>query len=188
LDIDLVQDVKETTKDAKDGFSDLVLPEDHKQIVRALVKTHARGPRSTSSNKTENMLPHREIDLVKGKGKGLIILLHGVPGVGELAEPSTVVSANKRETLGKTSTAECVATNTNRPLFPITCGDIGGTTAKEVETNLESYFDLARKWGCVLLLDEADVFLGERTKGDIVQNSLVSGVSSSINLKSFAIY
>ena len=77
--------MKETTKDAKDGFSDLVLPEDHKQIVRALVKTHARGPRSTSSNKTENMLPHREIDLVKGKGKGLIILLHGVPGVGELA-------------------------------------------------------------------------------------------------------
>src|SRR5271155_4050171 len=79
-------------------------------------------------------------------------------------------------TLGKTSTAECVAANTNRPLFPITCGDIGGTTAKEVEDNLESYFDLARKWGCVLLLDEADVFLGERTKGDIVQNSLVSGM------------
>jgi SpoVK/Ycf46/Vps4 family AAA+-type ATPase len=76
---------------------------------------------------------------------------------------------------GKTSTAECVAANTNRPLFPITCGDIGGATAKEVEDNLESYFDLAREWGCVLLLDEADVFLGERTKGDFVQNSLVSG-------------
>jgi hypothetical protein len=44
-----------------------------------------------------------------------------------------------------------------------------------VEDNLESYFDLAREWGCVLLLDEADVFLGERTKGDFVQNSLVSG-------------
>lgn len=149
LDIDLVKDVKETNKDTKDGFSDLVLPDDHKQIVRALVKTHARGLRSTSSNKAGGMLPNREIDLVKGKGKGLIILLHGVPGVG------------------KTSTAECVAENTNRPLFPITCGDIGGATAKEVETNLESCFDLARKWGC-------DVFLGERMKGDIVQNSLVS--------------
>jgi hypothetical protein len=60
-----------------------VLPEDHKEIVRALVKTHARGPRSTSSNKAENIVPDREIDLVKGKGKGLIILLHGVPGVGK---------------------------------------------------------------------------------------------------------
>ncbi|CEN62388.1 hypothetical protein ASPCAL09023 [Aspergillus calidoustus] len=30
------------------------------------------------------------------------------------------------------------------------------------------------RWGCVLLLDEADVFLGERIQGNIVQNSLVS--------------
>lgn len=80
----MVENVKETQKDTPDGFSDLVLPEDHKQIVRALVKTHARGPRSTSSKKEEIMLPQREIDLVKGKGKGLIILLHGVPGVGKL--------------------------------------------------------------------------------------------------------
>lgn len=79
-----MKDVKETNKDTKDGFNDLVLPDDHKQIVRALVKTHARGPRPTSSNKAESMLPSREIDLVKGKGKGLIILLHGVPGVGGL--------------------------------------------------------------------------------------------------------
>jgi SpoVK/Ycf46/Vps4 family AAA+-type ATPase len=78
------------------------------------------------------------------------------------------------------ATAECVASNTGRPLFPITCGDIGGTTAQEVEQNLERYFDLARKWGCVLLLDEADVFLSERIKGDISQNSLVSGRARSI--------
>ncbi|KAH9874551.1 hypothetical protein IAQ61_003740 [Plenodomus lingam] len=152
LDIDLLEDIVET-KSQSDGFEDLVLPEDHKEIVRALVKTHARGPTSTSDKEAR---PTRQMDLVKGKGKGLIILLHGVPGVG------------------KTSTAECVAAHTHRPLFPITCGDIGGQTPREVETNLESYFDLARKWGCVLLLDEADVFLGERTKGDILQNSLVS--------------
>ncbi|KAF2855694.1 hypothetical protein T440DRAFT_551058 [Plenodomus tracheiphilus IPT5] len=152
LDIDLLEDIVES-KSQSDGFDDLVLPEDHKEIVRALVKTHARGPRSTSDKEAKAT---RQMDLVKGKGKGLIILLHGVPGVG------------------KTSTAECVAAHTNRPLFPITCGDIGGQTPREVETNLESYFDLARKWGCVLLLDEADVFLGERTKGDILQNSLVS--------------
>jgi len=73
---------------------------------------------------------------------------------------------------------ECVASNTNRSLFPITCGDVGGTNPKEVENNIESFFDLARKWGCMLLLDEAGVFLRERTKGDIEENNLVSGMPS----------
>ena len=39
----------------------------------------------------------------------------------------------------------------NRPLFPVTCGDIG-ETAKEVEHNLEQNFSLAHRWGCVLLV------------------------------------
>ncbi len=157
LDIDLVQDIEQLKEGETDGFSELVLPPGHKDIVRALVKTHARGPGGQLSGITKNSAASRDIDLVRGKGKGLIVLLHGAPGVG------------------KTSTAECVAANTGRPLFPITCGDIGGVSAREVEQNLESFFDLARKWGCVLLLDEADVFLSERTKGDIKQNSLVSG-------------
>lgn len=122
----------------------------HKDIVQALIQTHARTSRNEQSK-------DREFDVVKGKGKGLIILLHGAPGVG------------------KTSTAECVAISTGRPLFPINCGDISGSTAQDVERNLERYFDLARKWGCILLLDEADIFLSERTKGNIMQNSLVSG-------------
>lgn len=69
------------------------------------------------------------------------------------------------------STAECVAANAGRPLFPITCG---ADTVLEIETNLEKFFDLARKWNCVLLLDEADVFLSARVSGNIKQNSLVS--------------
>ncbi|KAF2454926.1 hypothetical protein BDY21DRAFT_351936 [Lineolata rhizophorae] len=155
LNIDLIEEVDTVKEGGPDGFDDLILPPGHKDIVRALVKTHARAQR-TPTGSDMKILSQRELDLVKGKGKGLIILLHGAPGVG------------------KTSTAECVAANTGRPLFPITCGDIGGTTAQEVESNLEKFFDLARKWGCVLLLDEADVFLSERQKGDIRQNSLVS--------------
>lgn len=77
--------------------------------------------------------------------------------------------------MGKTSTAECVAANTGKPLFPITIGDVGGDSAQQVEQNLEKYFDFARKWNCVLLLDEADVFLSTRVAGNITQNSLVSG-------------
>jgi SpoVK/Ycf46/Vps4 family AAA+-type ATPase len=121
------------------------------------VRTHAW--RTTDDRNPGDIRSQREFDAVKGKGTGLVILLHGAPGVG------------------KTSTAECVAANAGMPLFPITCGDLGGSTAQEVERNLEKFFDLARKWGCVLLLDEADVFLSAREKGDIRQNSLVSGGS-----------
>jgi DNA polymerase III delta prime subunit len=80
-----------------------VLPRGHKDIVEALVKTHSRGDRPVRDAVGDEHNDRRE-DLVRGKGKGVILLLHGVPGVG------------------KTSTAECVAEYTNRPLFALTCG------------------------------------------------------------------
>ncbi|KAL3471639.1 hypothetical protein BJX99DRAFT_263039 [Aspergillus californicus] len=152
LDIDRVTELPTIGDGGHDAFDELVLPKKHRKIIRALVQTHARAKGASY----DGIPVRREFDIVKGKGKGLIILLHGAPGVG------------------KTSTAECVAAHCGRPLFPITCGDLGGTSAQEVEQNLERFFDLAMKWGCVLLLDEADVFLGERIQGHIVQNSLVS--------------
>lgn len=123
--------------------------------MKALVKSHALGPEPGTLG--GDATSRQQIDLIRGKGKGLIILLHGVPGVG------------------KTSTAESVAAYTHRPLFPITCGDIGQTAA-DVERNLEGIFLLARKWGCVLLLDEADVFLAARSPGGdgVDRNALVS--------------
>ncbi|KAL8944834.1 MAG: hypothetical protein Q9211_000441 [Gyalolechia sp. 1 TL-2023] len=136
-----------------DGFEALVLPPGVARLVESLVKTHdPQNMPSFTSNDCEN---EHHVDLVRGKGKGLIILLHGAPGVG------------------KTSTAECVADYTHRPLFPITCGDIG-ETSKEVEHNLEQNFSLAHRWGCVLLLDEADVFLQARDRENMRRNGVVS--------------
>lgn len=146
FNIDELEDIKYSS-----GFDDLVLPPGHKDTVEALVNRHSRGTETTSS-RAENQT---SMDLVTGKGKGLIILLHGAPGVG------------------KTSTAECVANKTDRPLFPITCGDLG-ESAIEVEESLERNFSLAHKWGCVLLLDEADVFLTLRNQTDLRRNAVVS--------------
>ena len=95
-------------------------------------------------------------DFIKGKGEGRIFLLHGPPGVG------------------KTATGEAVAEITKRPLLALTCGDLG-TTSKEVEKALETYFRLAETWGAVILLDEADVYLEKRNLTDVKRNSLVSG-------------
>ncbi|KAK4216778.1 aaa family atpase [Rhypophila decipiens] len=126
-------------------WTDLELPEGHKEVVQSLITWHFKADKKVN--------PH--FDLVREKGKGVIILLHGVPGVG------------------KTSTAECAAESNGRPLFPITCGDLG-LTAQDVELKLEEIFRLAQAWGCILLLDEADVFLAQRTASDIHRNSLVS--------------
>lgn len=77
LNIDLVEDIE---PNSANGFDDLVLPGDHKRIMQALVKNHNRGTRPTLEN---DEFSDFSMDLVRGKGKGLIILLHGVPGVGE---------------------------------------------------------------------------------------------------------
>lgn len=85
------------------SFEDLILQEEHKQLVQSLVRTHSTGVKPTTESVGLGKNDRRE-DLVRGKGKGVIILLHGVPGVG------------------KSSTAECVAEYTKRPLLSVTCG------------------------------------------------------------------
>ncbi|KAF2180742.1 P-loop containing nucleoside triphosphate hydrolase protein, partial [Zopfia rhizophila CBS 207.26] len=94
-------------------------------------------------------------DMVAGKGNGLIILLHGGPGTG------------------KTLTAESVAEIAEKPLYRVTCGDIG-TEPREVEKYLQQVFRLGKIWDCVVLLDEADVFLEQRSFADLPRNALVS--------------
>jgi AAA+ superfamily predicted ATPase len=90
-----------------------------------------------------------------GKGEGLIVLRHGGPGTS------------------KTLAAEGIAELVQRPLYRVTCGNIG-TDVESVEKYLESALFIANAWDCVVLLDEADVFLKERTKMDLQRNTLVS--------------
>ncbi|KAI1860207.1 hypothetical protein JX265_010131 [Neoarthrinium moseri] len=135
-------------------FESLSILQDYKDIVRGLVVSHFQKKvleRRYAEVPTEG--PSQ--DIIQGKGRGLVVLLHGVPGVG------------------KTATAEAVAVENRKPLFVITCGDLG-LTPSEVETSLINVFRLAHLWDCVLLLDEADVFLTQRSKDDMNRNALVS--------------
>lgn len=52
-----------------------------------------------------------------------------------------------------------------------------------VEVNLQDNFNLAHKWGCVLLLDEADVFLAKRNKTDLRRNAVTSVFLRSLGKK-----
>ncbi|RSM13182.1 hypothetical protein CEP52_002042 [Fusarium oligoseptatum] len=104
---------------------------------------------------TNQLDTEKGTDLIDNKGNGLIMLLHGSPGTG------------------KTFTAESVAEMARKPLYPVTCGDIG-TDPEEVEKYLQSVFHLGKIWDCVVLLDEAEVFLEQRSLQDLNRNALVS--------------
>ncbi|KAI0435815.1 P-loop containing nucleoside triphosphate hydrolase protein [Xylaria telfairii] len=94
-------------------------------------------------------------DFVQGKGQGLILLLGGPPGVG------------------KTLTAEGIAEMLKRPLYRVKAGDLG-VSADKVERSLKTALDLSAYWDAVLLIDEADIFLGKRTDDNLERNELVS--------------
>ncbi|RMY23483.1 hypothetical protein D0867_02023 [Hortaea werneckii] len=143
------------------AFNALVLPEQLRRSIRALVSHQVREttmPKDEFDDTGHDVGAQRALhkfDLIQGKGEGIILLFHGNPGVG------------------KTTTAESVAIQLQRPLLPITCGDLG-EHPYEVEKKLSTFFFLGAKWRCVVLLDEADVFLARRTTGDLKRNSLVS--------------
>jgi SpoVK/Ycf46/Vps4 family AAA+-type ATPase len=55
----------------------------------------------------------------------------------------------------------------------VCAGDLG-TKAEQLEHNLANITSLAHKWGAIILIDEADVYLSERSPHDLERNSLVS--------------
>jgi len=127
---------------SNDAFNSLVLPEEQKELVLAL--SEAQVGDITAFD-----------DVVQGKGKGMIILLSGPPGVG------------------KTLTAEAVSENMKVPLYMMSAGDLG-VRADEVESALDDILEMVAKWRAILLIDECDVFLEARSVHDLKRNSLVS--------------
>ncbi|EFX04252.1 aaa family ATPase [Grosmannia clavigera kw1407] len=159
LDIDRLKQLAKA--DSKNFDEKLMLHDDNKKLIKNSVKAHG----------SQNV-----VDYTPNKGKGLILLLWGVPGVG------------------KTLTAESVAMLAGKPLFSIGVSDIG-TESSMVEANLQRVFSLAGLWEAVLLLyvmanrlfifgattneknsDEADVFLEDRSSqgSNIHRNTMVS--------------
>lgn len=57
--------------------------------------------------------------------------------------------------------------------WQISAGELG-TTVEKLEAQLPLIFQRADKWNAVLLLDEADVFLEQRSPHDVHRNAMVS--------------
>ncbi|KAL9004062.1 MAG: hypothetical protein Q9188_003097 [Gyalolechia gomerana] len=151
LQVSSLRDIPE--EDPKNAWVDrlkLADGDETKNMILNLVRGHG----SSGSSRLE------VDDIIARKGKGLVMLLYGPPGVG------------------KTSTAETVAIAARKPLFAISVADVG-TEARKVEANLSKIFALATSWQAILLIDEADVFLEKRGHGmsaNTERNALVSGI------------
>jgi ATPase family associated with various cellular activities (AAA) len=92
-------------------------------------------------------------DIVRGKMSGVIVLATGVPGVG------------------KTLTAEVFSEHIEKPLYSVQCSQLG-LDVTAIEGSLQQVLSRAARWGAVLLIDEADVYVRERGE-DIQQNAIV---------------
>ncbi len=92
-------------------------------------------------------------DVVAGKGGGTTVLCAGPPGVG------------------KTLTAEVYAEVTGRPLYRVHSGQLGLSVA-QLEASLKEALLRAQRWGAVMLIDEADVYIRKRSD-DIAANAVV---------------
>ncbi|KAI1505616.1 P-loop containing nucleoside triphosphate hydrolase protein [Biscogniauxia marginata] len=126
----------------ENAFDSLVLPEGHKSLILAFAQSQVKNKETFD-------------DVISGKGRGIIMLLSGGPGIG------------------KTLTAESVAETMRVPLYMMSAGDLG-TNSTEVEWKLTDVLEMVAKWNAVLLLDECDVFLEARSTHDLDRNRIVS--------------
>ncbi|OCL09673.1 P-loop containing nucleoside triphosphate hydrolase protein [Glonium stellatum] len=124
------------------AFDSLVLPSNQKDLILGFTESQRKYKESFD-------------DVIEGKGKGIILLLCGPPGVG------------------KTLTAESVAEEMRVPLYMMSAGDLG-LDPRNVETKLQNILEMCTKWNAILLLDEADVFLEQRSLHELERNKLVS--------------
>jgi hypothetical protein len=92
-------------------------------------------------------------DLIAGKSGGTTVLCAGPPGVG------------------KTLTAEVYAEVTSRPLYRVHSGQLG-LSVSALESALKEALTRAQRWGAVMLIDEADVYIRQRSD-DITANAVV---------------
>ncbi|EHA47386.1 hypothetical protein MCOR27_006928 [Pyricularia oryzae] len=123
------------------AFDSLVLPRGQKSLILAFARSQAQN-----KDKID--------DVIAGKGKGIIMLLSGGPGIG------------------KTLTAEAVAEEMQVPLYVMSADDLG-QTSWDVEMNLLQVLEMVAKWNAVLLLDECDIVLERRTSTDLDRNRIV---------------
>ncbi|KAM4060445.1 ATPase family associated with various cellular activities (AAA) domain-containing protein [Hirsutella rhossiliensis] len=130
------------------AFDRVVLPGKQLGLIKDLIRSYRT--RTDDGDNDDGF-----DDIIDGKGRGMVGLLSGRPGVG------------------KTLTAEAVVEVSHRPLYSVSAGELG-TSAGDVDRQLGKALDITCRWSCVLLIDEAEVFLHKRDDYNLGRNAIVS--------------
>lgn len=77
---DARKEVLRAVHEEDSGWQDLQLPKEHKRTLESLIERHFNNKEAVVKQGHESL----NFDFVHGKGKGLIVLLHGPPGVGKV--------------------------------------------------------------------------------------------------------
>jgi hypothetical protein len=101
-----------------------------------------------------------DADFIKGKGNGTLILAKGKAG------------------LGKTLTSEVYAERKKIARLKIHASQLG-TDESKIENRLKNFMLLAERWKCILLIDEADVYIRKRDN-DVQHNAIVATMLQQI--------
>ncbi|KAL4929391.1 ATP-binding protein [Aspergillus undulatus] len=130
-----------------ESFDCLKIPQDIKQILLSLATTRLGLTQAVPFD-----------DIIEGKGRGINILLHGPTGVG------------------KTFTVEATAEWFKLPLYSISAGEliVDHGDLHALERQLDIIFRVAKHFNAVLLLDEADAFMEQRTSYLDAHNRLLT--------------
>ncbi|KAF7594872.1 hypothetical protein BBP40_007906 [Aspergillus hancockii] len=132
----------------RDSFNRLQLPEDTRHILLSVITSRL------CSNGGEVAFD----DFIKGKGRGLNVLLYGVPGVG------------------KTFTVEATAEHFKAPLYSVSAGELIADHGDPLQLDmaLDRIFHIAKHFNAIILIDEADVFMENRASYHSNHNRLVT--------------
>ncbi|KFA53681.1 hypothetical protein S40293_03868 [Stachybotrys chartarum IBT 40293] len=114
----------------KDSFKDLIVDEHHKNMVKALLEK--------LTIPAEGKICPWDCELVKQKGGSRIFLLHG------------------RHGLGKSSTIECAAEMTGRPLMTLLPDD------RQATQDLPYYLRFAQRYGAFVVFKDLDNLIEKR--------------------------
>ncbi|KAI2756919.1 hypothetical protein DTO013E5_44 [Penicillium roqueforti] len=129
------------------SFDCLKIPSETKTILLSLAKTRL------------GIIPTVPFDdVINRKGQGFNILLNSPPGVG------------------KTFTVEATSEYFKLPLYSISAGEliINHGDSNALEQQLKTVFKIAKHFNAVLLLDEADAFIEQRTSYHDTHNRLMT--------------
>ncbi|RTE84929.1 hypothetical protein BHE90_000516 [Fusarium euwallaceae] len=150
----------------QDLWSRVAMNEEQKKLLRSSVGGHCTSPDLYDEGKL--------------KGRGIVVLLHGAPGTGKTLTAGMLPLSLMRDLIEMEADLAlfpvALAEDIKKPLLLYPGGELGHRL-DTIEGRIKTVVRLASRWGAILLIDEADVFLESRRSGGEVsleRNALIA--------------